>query len=192
MTGDMRRHFGMGVYPSRRRGGKTDLNRLTNRDVTDPLRDVCKCFRSDSVLRLHLICQENSNCQLEAPSVPVVIQNQRHHGAGWSGHDDGPLVLELLGEVQKPTDVIHVEVRDQHGTNIIDLHSFGELCEIGKRLPRILPDEGAAVQEHMLVADREKEATLANTLPSSEDGEVDGSSTHRSRNRAQESTAFGE
>ena len=127
MARNMRRHFDMGVYSSPKGGGDTDLDRLTNRNVTNSLGDVCTRFCSDGALRLHLICQENSNRQLEARFVPVVIQNQRHYGAGWSGHDDRPLVLQLFSEVQKSADVIHVEVRDEYNTNIIDLHAFGEL-----------------------------------------------------------------
>ena len=74
--------------------------------------------------------------------------------------------------------MIHVEVGNEHRRDIVHFHACGEFREIGQSLLRILPHERAAVQEHVLVTDGHEKAALADTLPSSQNRQVDGSLVH--------------
>ena len=79
-------------------------------------------LHGDCGLDLGLVGQKHAMRQVMKTSSPIVAEKQGEHRTCWARCVDIALVFQLFREIQETADVIHMKVRNENSSDIVNSH----------------------------------------------------------------------
>ena len=101
---------------------RIQLDGLVDRHFVDVLRQLCEGLHGDCGLDLRLVGEKHARRHISRTSSPIVAEKQGKHRACWARCVDVALVFQLFREIQKTADVIHMKVRNENSSDIVNCH----------------------------------------------------------------------